>query len=61
MMVRRAFANASATNILTKLSKTSIATNEEVQLKIEATLDASADSTVQGQKVSQPITRQFSD
>lgn len=55
-----AFASASATNILTKLSKTSIAANEEIQLKIEATLDASADSTVQGQKVSQPITWQFS-
>lgn len=55
-----AFANAGATNILGKLAKAQIAANEEVQLKIEATLDASADSAVQGQQISQPITWQFS-
>lgn len=55
-----AFANAGATNILGKLAKAQIAANEEVQLKIEATLDSSADSAVQGQQISQPITWQFS-
>ena len=53
------FQNAGAINILQKLSKSSIAKSEGVDLTISIALDGSADSTYQALKISQPITWQF--
>ncbi len=47
-------------NLLTALSKTSIAPNESVPLSISVSLDSSAGATYQALQISQPLTWTFS-